>query len=201
MSPHSAIAWLATILLFTLGVASARADDPPRRVVAGLDATGKAVVLFDTRIEPKSEVPGHTASIDLWTTHRSPAELSTNKDLADKGTGGIWPPDGGTVLRIIDVPPGNAGALSKLPVDSLMKTLGDHAPLHGRPPAVANMHRTRTVDYAVILTGTVDMMLEDTTLHFKPGDVVVQQAVNHAWINRGTEPCRILFVLLDSEEP
>lgn len=201
MPRRRAIAFLAAILPFTLGVASVRADDAPRRVVTGLDATGKAVVLFDTRIEPKSEVPGRPASIDLWTTHRSPAELSTNEDLAAKGTGGLWPPDGGTVLRIIDVPPGNAGLLAKLPVDFVTKTLGDHAPKHGRPPLVANMHRTRTVDYAVILSGTIDMMLDDTTLHFKPGDVVVQQAVNHAWINRGPEPCRILFVLLDSEEP
>jgi hypothetical protein len=201
MPPRRAIACLAAILPLTLTVASVRADDLQRRVVTGLDATGKAVVLFDTTIKPKSEVPGRTASIDLWTTHRSPAELSPNEDLAAKGTGGLWPPDAGTVLRIIEVPPGNADLLTKLPVDSLMKTLGDHAPLHGRPPLVANMHRTRTVDYAVILTGTVDMMLDDTTLHFKPGDVVVQQAVNHAWINRGTEPCRILFVLLDSEEP
>jgi mannose-6-phosphate isomerase-like protein (cupin superfamily) len=53
----------------------------------------------------------------------------------------------------------------------------------------------------VILSGSVDMMLDDTTLHFKSGDVVVQQAVNHARMNPGPEPCRILFVLVDSEEP
>jgi len=174
----------------------------PRRVVTGLDATGKAVVLFDTRIEPKvDEIPGRPGSIDLWTTHRSPAELSSAQDLATGGTGGHWPPDGGSVLRIIEVPPGNAALQANLPLDFVMKKLGDHAPKHGRPPLVPNMHRTRTVDYGVILSGEIDMMLDDTTVHFKTGDVIVQQAVNHAWINNGSGPCRILFVLLDAEEP
>jgi uncharacterized cupin superfamily protein len=52
------------------------------------------------------------------------------------------------------------------------------------------MHRTRTVDYAVVLSGEIDMMLDDSVVHVRAGDVIVQQATNHAWINRGTQPCR-----------
>jgi uncharacterized cupin superfamily protein len=63
------------------------------------------------------------------------------------------------------------------------------------------MHRTRSLDYAVVLSGEVDMVLDDVSVHLKPGDVIVQQATNHAWVNRGKEPCRILFVLMDSNEP
>jgi uncharacterized cupin superfamily protein len=63
------------------------------------------------------------------------------------------------------------------------------------------MHRTRTVDYAVNLSGEIDMMLDDTVVHVKAGDVVIQQAANHAWINRSTQPCRVLFVLMDSKQP
>jgi len=44
-------------------------------------------------------------------------------------------------------------------------------------------------------------MLDDSLMHLKPGDVVVQQATDHGWINRGRQPCRILFVLMDSKEP
>jgi mannose-6-phosphate isomerase-like protein (cupin superfamily) len=62
-------------------------------------------------------------------------------------------------------------------------------------------HRTRSVDYAIIMSGEIDMMLDDKTLHLKPGDVVVQQATNHAWLNHSTEPCRIIFVLMDSKQP
>jgi uncharacterized cupin superfamily protein len=63
------------------------------------------------------------------------------------------------------------------------------------------MHRTRSVDYAVVMSGEIDMMLDDGVVHLKPGDTVVQQATNHAWINRGTAPCRVLFVLMDSKQP
>ena len=45
------------------------------------------------------------------------------------------------------------------------------------------------------------MMLDDQTLKLKTGDVVVQQATNHAWINRSNAVARVAFVLLESEEP
>jgi uncharacterized cupin superfamily protein len=51
------------------------------------------------------------------------------------------------------------------------------------------------------VVGMLDMMLDDTVVHVKAGDVVIQQATNHAWVNRGKEPCRILFVLMDSKQP
>jgi uncharacterized cupin superfamily protein len=57
------------------------------------------------------------------------------------------------------------------------------------------------VDYAIILSGEIDMLLDDDTIHLKAGDIVVQQATNHAWINRGDKPCRIVFVLIDGKEP
>jgi uncharacterized cupin superfamily protein len=51
------------------------------------------------------------------------------------------------------------------------------------------------------VSGEIDMLLDDETIHLKAGDVVVQQATNHAWINRGDKPCRIVFVLMDAKEP
>jgi uncharacterized cupin superfamily protein len=63
------------------------------------------------------------------------------------------------------------------------------------------MHRTRTVDYALIMSGEIDMMLDEGEVHLKAGDVVVQQATNHAWINRGKVPCRVAFILMDSQDP
>ena len=59
----------------------------------------------------------------------------------------------------------------------------------------------RSVDYAVVLSGEIDMVLDDSVVHLKPGDTIVQQATNHAWVNHGTETCRILFVLMDSKQP
>ena len=187
-------------LVLMLPLNSAWAGDLPRRIVTGLDACGKAVVLFNSRIEPKASAPGRPALLDLWTTHRSPADVSLGADFAGNNAG-LSPPDGGSLLRVVDLPPTDEAQQSKLPVDFMMKMVGEHAPKRGRPPIVPGMNRTRSVDYAIILSGAVDLMLDDTTVHLKAGDVVVQQAVNHAWINRGPEACRILFVLLDSSEP
>jgi hypothetical protein len=44
-------------------------------------------------------------------------------------------------------------------------------------------------------------LIDEGEVHLKAGDVVVQQATNHAWVNRGKEPCRIAFILMDSQEP
>ena len=63
------------------------------------------------------------------------------------------------------------------------------------------MHRTRTIDYAIVMDGEIDMLLDDTEIHMKAGDVLIQQGTNHAWVNRGKEPCRIAFILIDSKEP
>jgi uncharacterized cupin superfamily protein len=63
------------------------------------------------------------------------------------------------------------------------------------------MHRTRGLDYAIIMSGEIDMLLDDTEVHLKAGDVIVQQATNHAWVNRGKEVCRVAFILMDSQEP
>jgi uncharacterized cupin superfamily protein len=82
----------------------------------------------------------------------------------------------------------------------LMKGI-TNAPAKGIPVTHPLVHRTRSLDYAVILSGAIDMMLDDASVHLKQGDVIVQQATNHAWINRGKQPCRILFVLMDSKEP
>jgi uncharacterized cupin superfamily protein len=74
-------------------------------------------------------------------------------------------------------------------------------PKKGLPPRHPMMHRTRTLDYAIVLSGEIDMLLDEGELHLKAGDGRVQQATNHAWVNRGNAPCRIAFILIDSEEP
>jgi len=82
-----------------------------------------------------------------------------------------------------------------------MKVAGADAPKVGLPPRHPMMHRTRSVDYAIIMSGEIDMLLDEGEVHLKAGDVVVQQATNHAWVNRGKEICRVAFILMDSQEP
>ena len=170
-----------------------------RRVVTGLDANNKAIALFDGRVPLIPGGSGNPAA-NLWITDSSPPGLSFKDDNAAKKIG-LSPPDNGTAIRMVEFPPLDPAAEAKMDPNFMMKVVGDHAPARGLPVKHPLMHRTRTVDYAVILSGEIDMMLDDSVVHVKAGDVVIQQATNHAWINRGTQPCRILFVLMDSKQP
>ena len=191
---------IATIVTAMLGIAAARAGDGSqimRRVVTGLDDNNHAVVLFDSMMPLKAVGPGIIAT-NFWITDSYPPSL-----LKDDPSGrpiGTAPPDNGTKFRVVEFAPLDAAAEAKLPPEMIAKGIAN-APKRGIPVKHPLMHRTRSLDYAVILSGEIDMMLDDTNVHLKPGDVIVQQATNHAWVNHGKEPCRILFVLMDSKEP
>lgn len=189
---------LCSIVAVTLTCSAAMASDI-RRIVTGLDANDKSIALFDSRLELKPG-PYGIAATNLWITDSYPPSPVFKDDPATKPIG-ISPPDNGTKFRVVEFPPLDSAAEAKLEPNFLMKTVGDHAPARGLPVKHPLMHRTRTLDYAVVLSGEIDMMLDDSVVHLKPGDVVVQQATNHAWINRGTQPCRMLFVLMDSKQP
>jgi mannose-6-phosphate isomerase-like protein (cupin superfamily) len=92
-------------------------------------------------------------------------------------------------------------AVEKMDLNTMMKVVGADAPARGLPPRHPLMHRTRTFDYAIIMSGEIDMLLDEGEVHLKAGDVVVQQATNHAWVNRGKEICRVAFILMDAQEP
>jgi mannose-6-phosphate isomerase-like protein (cupin superfamily) len=171
-----------------------------RRVVTGLDADDKAVVLFDSRV-PLAAGPFGIASVNLWITEAYPPALLFNGDDPATRPIGISPPDNGTKFRIVEFPPLDAATEAAMDPQFLAKAVGDRAPVRGVPATHPLMHRTRSLDYAVVLSGEVDMMLDGQSVHLAPGDVVVQQATNHGWVNRGKVPCRILFVLMDSQQP
>ena len=170
-----------------------------RRVVTGLDADKKAIVLFDSKVNLELRKSGNQTA-NLWITDTCPPGFSFKKDAADQPYIAP-PPDNGTVIRVVEFPPLSSDAEAKMDPNLMMKVVGDHAPTRGLPVKHPLMHRTRTVDYAIIMSGEIDMMLDDAVVHVKAGDVVIQQATNHAWINRGTQPCRIVFVLMDSKQP
>ena len=182
-----------SIVALALACSSATAADI-RRVVTALDGNDKAMALFDGRVTLE---PGATPSAKLWVTEAAPAPLSFTDDSGAKPT--PLPPDLGTALLVVEFPPLDPAEEAKMDPDFMMKIIGDRAPRRGLPVRHPLMHRTRTVDYAVVLSGEIDMMLDDTSVHLKPGDVIVQQATNHAWVNHGSEACRILFVLMDSK--
>jgi mannose-6-phosphate isomerase-like protein (cupin superfamily) len=195
MEMHRSVCLSLAVVSILIG-SGARADDV-RRVVTGLDERNHAVVLFDSRIPLKRDSPV-LSSTNFWITDSTPPSLSS-QDTANRPIG-VSPPDNGTKFRLVEFAPLDPATEAKLPPEMIMKGVS-HPPEKGIPVKHPMMHRTRTLDYAVILSGEIDMMLDDTSVHLKQGDVIVQQATNHGWVNHGTEPCRILFVLMDSKEP
>jgi mannose-6-phosphate isomerase-like protein (cupin superfamily) len=67
------------------------------------------------------------------------------------------------------------------------------------PGVAPRNHRTDSIDYAVVMSGEIDMDLDGTIVHLKAGDVLVQRATIHNWINKGSEPCVIAFVLISAK--
>jgi mannose-6-phosphate isomerase-like protein (cupin superfamily) len=169
-----------------------------RRIVTGHDAQGKAVALFDSAVPSRQRSPGGNAVTMVWVAGETPVDMSGTGDRAETKVG-VPPPPNGSIFRIVDFPPATAGAH---PVDHHAMLVG-----MGIDPATqgysrhAHTHRTRSIDYAIVLDGEIDMLMDDTEVHVKAGDVLVQQGTNHAWVNNGTRPCRIAFILIDAEEP
>lgn len=143
---------------------------PVRRVVTGHDAGGRAVVVRDDAI-PTVPVPtGDARFALLWTTDQAPAVVDGAVAAAVPAVGLALP--GGSVLRIVDMAPGC------------------------RSP----MHRTRSLDYGIVLDGEIVLELDDgATVTVRAGEVVVQRGTIHAWVNTTAAWCRIAFVLLDAQ--
>jgi Cupin domain len=193
---YEAVFSLAAVLL---AYSTAAASDI-RRVVVGLDANNKSVVMFDSQVMLK---PGEYGlnSTNLWVTNTYPLGFSFKDDTAGIPVG-VSPLENGTKFRVVEFPPLDAATEARMPQGYLMKAVGPVAPARGVEVTHPLMHRTRSVDYAVVMSGEIDMMLDGGVMvHLKPGDTIVQQATNHAWVNHGKEVCRILFVLMDSKQP
>jgi quercetin dioxygenase-like cupin family protein len=148
-----------------------------RRIVTGHDANGKAVVTSDERLAAVGRAGRPTVSgCEIWSTDAMPVDNSDAAEAAQRhGFVKRYNYVGtgqGTVVRITQLEPGSPKF----------------------------MHRTETIDYAILLSGTCDLELDDgAVLHLQPGDVVVQRGTLHAWVNRGPGPCVFAFVLIDAK--
>jgi mannose-6-phosphate isomerase-like protein (cupin superfamily) len=174
-----------------------------RRVVTGHDESGKAIVLMDSANPHKIVRPlTGTVSRLVWATDASPADISGTADRAANPVG-VAPPAGGSVFRIVEFPPTTDDEIAKFDIDYLSKHIphDGHGSSKYRPSSHPFMHRTRSIDYAIVMDGEIDMKLDETEIHLKAGDVLIQQGTNHAWINRSGKPCRIAFILIDAQDP
>jgi quercetin dioxygenase-like cupin family protein len=140
-----------------------------RRVITGHDANGKAKVLIDEVSKNVSSGRPGATACNIWTTEGFPANNDGDVDASLRKVATTLP--NGTIFRIIEFAPGLA----------------------------ARNHRTDSIDYIVIMSGEIDMELDDSLVHLKAGDVMVQRGTIHNWINRGTAPCVLAVILIDAK--
>jgi len=140
-----------------------------RRVITGHDANGKAVVKIDEVSQNLSTGRPGRSACVVWTTESFPVDNTGDADQGLRQVGTTL--KNGTVFRVIEFSPGVA----------------------------PRNHRTDSIDYAVVMSGEIDMELDDTVVHLEAGDVLVQRGTIHNWVNRGAEPCVMAFILIDAK--
>ena len=127
----------------------------------GDDGKSKAIAdgpAPDVRTDPAR--PGFS-STRIWVTDRTPARINVSETLQLPHT--LEPPAGGSVFRVVTIPP-------------------DPAPHPYR-------QKTRSLDFCLILRGEVTLVLDTEEVKLKQGDTVVQRGTSHVWSNRSDRPC------------
>lgn len=151
----------------------------PRRIVTGIE-NGRSTIIEDQPIENVVEhLPGLIIS-DIWNTQKMPASLDLETQIPN--TGFPQTPKNGTYFRYVSIPPD--------------KDLGVEFKT-GEPHPM--MHQTQTLDYIIILSGELYLIMEEGETLLKAGDIVIQRGTDHAWSNRSDEACIQLAVLIDAE--
>ncbi|KAI5115098.1 hypothetical protein M0805_002289 [Coniferiporia weirii] len=146
---------------------------PVRRVVTGHSPEGKSIVLEDAPVKPHPfrNVPAYFS--DLFWTDTTPPAIPPGDftDHAKEHPHDLFCKTGST-FRVVETPPGEG----------------------------STFHRTVSIDYAIVMQGSVSMLLDDgKRIYLKAGDVVVQRGTIHSWFNEGSDWSRMYFVMLPSQ--
>jgi len=142
-----------------------------RRVVTGHDKKGAAVFVSDNIYETVVIPSGDAAMTTIWTTATVPADLNDETDGRERDAGTTL--KGGSVIRIVDMLPG----------------------------ASSPLHRTNSIDYRIIISGTIELELDNNNIKtIEAGDIIVQRGTIHKWRNPSADNvCRIVFVLTEAK--
>src|SRR6185295_1838392 len=140
-----------------------------RRIVTGHNPDGRAVVKIDEISKNLVSARPGSTACVVWTTESFPVDNTGAADEGLRKTGTTL--SNGTVFRVVEFAPGVA----------------------------PRVHRTDSIDYAIVVSGEIDMELDNSVVHLKAGDVLVQRGTIHNWVNRGSVPCVIAFVLIDAK--
>lgn len=144
---------------------------PVRRIVTGHDDAGKAVVISDDSFDSTPNPKGTALFTLVWTSAQSPADNDDSTDGRKRDVDLTLP--GGSVIRVVDM----------------------------LPLTAAPMHRTNSLDYGIVISGKIELILDDGCVTLvEQGGVVVQRGTIHSWRNPSAENiARVAFVLIDAK--
>ena len=145
--------------------------NPIRRVVTGHTKDGEAIFISDNNYDTITIPSGDAAMATIWTTATVPADCNDETDGRERNAGTTL--KGGSVIRIVDM----------------------------LPNASSPMHRTNSIDYGIIISGTIELELENSIFKtLTAGDIIVQRGTIHKWRNPSNEElCRIVFILTEAK--
>lgn len=173
-----------------------------KRVITGHDSEGKAIALENNilkNVHNLKTAPG-TVFHEVWNTEANASISATTGDVTS-GALILPPPIGGTRFRFVDIPPDHE-YLHKLSPDDLKATFkeigDDQAGTSSANSKHPLMHRTQTIDYGIVISGTITLILDNEEVEVSENSVIIQRGTNHAWSNRTDQVCRMAFILIDA---
>ena len=176
---------------------------PIRRIVTGHDAQGRAIIQEDGPVSRMQRVGGDIGPMfhEVWNTIATPAPIdAASGEPAEDGIV-LAPPKNGTRIRVLDIPPEGDGIKNMTPEEAaahFAEIGAGHASNAAKAGAKhALMHRTKTVDYGIVLEGELVLIMDEGETVCRAGDIIIQRGTNHGWANRTDKNCRIAFILID----
>lgn len=167
---------------------------PVRRVVTGHNEANESIIVADAPANRIFDKLGQEGLVfqEIWNTQQTPAMIDRNQSNADEDELVLAPPTNGVRIRVLDIPPDS-------PDENLDEVFENISASHEQVASDRHpsFHRTETVDFGIVLSGELVLLMDEgeTTVH--PGDIVVQRGTNHGWANRSNQSCRIAFILID----
>ena len=174
------------------------------RVVTGHDENGHAVIIDNSPLKTvvDLEAVSGTRFHEVWNTSKTPAPISATEVDPTLGDVVLPPPQEGTRIRFVDIPPDTQEYLQHghEKMKDMFSSVGDEnlSTVKNDSPHPL-MHRTESVDYGIVIEGELTLIVDKDEAVLKPGSVVVQRGTNHAWANRSGKMCRILFILVGGQ--
>ena len=170
-----------------------------RRIVTGHNEKGKSVVIIDS---PPPQTLGREEGglFEIWNTDGDPIDTKDPTDRVEPKVT-LSPSAGGTKFRYFAIAPTPEGATREQLEAGMAAAFKQMGAAHDQPDTTRHpgMHKTKTIDYIILLSGNAKLLLDDDEVLLQPFDVVVQRGTNHAWVVDGTESALFIAVLIDSE--